>query len=72
METRKPTAAEIAVARKEAMFEAMSVNNVLTVMYLETKTDAELLCFVHPIYRELHAKRMGIEWKPKVEPLVRR
>ena len=65
METRKPTPEEIAFIRQDIMFNAMSVNTVLNVAYLETKSDEELLRFAHPNYREQYAKQLCIEWKPK-------
>ncbi len=70
MENKKFTKEELSAARKEAVFSAMSVNNALTEEYLKTKTDSELLCFIHPNFREQFAAQLGIEYRPKKELLT--
>jgi hypothetical protein len=47
-------------ARKAAIRSAMAVNNVLTEYYLFTKSDEEVLCFVHPAYRQEIGDKLGI------------
>ena len=41
------------------------INKHLTPEYLENLSDEELLCEAHPVYREDHAKALGIETKKK-------
>ena len=49
LETEKAIMAE--KARKYAIRNAMAYNKYLTHEWLEQKTNAELLCFVHPLER---------------------
>jgi len=47
-------------AREAAIADAMAHNKVLTRQYLLKKSSKELICFVHPDYREEHKKRLGL------------
>lgn len=47
--------------RENAIRDALTVNKYLTRKFLYGKSNRELLCFVHPQYREQYAKEMLIE-----------
>jgi len=46
--------------REEAIRSAMAHNNCLTKSYLQRKPSKELVCFVHPDYREDYERRLGL------------
>jgi hypothetical protein len=46
--------------REDAIRSAMAHNNVLTHSFLQRKSSKELMCFVHPDYREEYEKRLGL------------
>ena len=65
--TKTPEKAEeIKGIRASIMQNAMSVNKYLTKAYLQGKSNEELLCFCHPMYRQDFATKLGItnkkEW----------
>jgi hypothetical protein len=47
-------------ARKKTMIMAMAHNKYLTVPYLIGRSDAELCCFIHPLYREDYEILLGL------------
>ena len=48
--------------RRQAIRNAMAHNNTLPETFLSSKSDEELLCFVHPIDRVRLATALGLKW----------
>ena len=52
---------EFSKARLSAIRNAMACNKDLTKRFLQGKTNKELLCWTHPIYREDLARELGLK-----------
>jgi hypothetical protein len=52
---------EYSTIRKKMIREAIACNKLLPKTFLQGKTNVELLCFVHPTYRDQYAYSLGLK-----------